>query len=67
MSQRPARPGGRLRSCMTWRGKLNSRPRFGLTDVTFIHVEGLKVSPEAAGRAREVIAALSGLPEAAAA
>jgi FMN-dependent NADH-azoreductase len=43
----------------------------GLTDVTFIHVEGLKVSPEAAeqgvARARQVIAAIAGLPEATAA
>jgi FMN-dependent NADH-azoreductase len=43
----------------------------GLDDVTFIHVEGLKVSPEAAeqgvARARERIAALVGLLEATAA
>ena len=39
----------------------------GLDDVTFIHVEGLKVSTEAAqqgaARAREQIAALAGLPQ----
>lgn len=43
----------------------------GLADVTFIHVEGLKVSPEAAeqgvARARQLIAAIAGLPEATAA
>ena len=43
----------------------------GLTDVTFIHVEGLKVSPEAAekgiARAREAIAGIDGMPEATAA
>jgi FMN-dependent NADH-azoreductase len=43
----------------------------GLDDVTFIHVEGLKVSPEAAeqgiARAREAITAVVGLAEAAAA
>jgi FMN-dependent NADH-azoreductase len=43
----------------------------GLDDVTFIHVEGLKVSPEAAeqgvAKARERIAALVGLLEATAA
>ncbi len=43
----------------------------GLNDVTFIHVEGLKVSPEAAeqgiARGREAIAAIAGLPEATAA
>jgi len=43
----------------------------GLTDVSFIHVEGLKVSPEAAeqgiARARSAIAAIVGLPEATAA
>jgi FMN-dependent NADH-azoreductase len=35
----------------------------GLTDVTFVHVEGLKVSPEAAeqgvARARDAIAAIA--------
>jgi FMN-dependent NADH-azoreductase len=43
----------------------------GLTDVTFIHVEGLKVSSEAAekgiSRAREAIAGIVGMPEATAA
>jgi FMN-dependent NADH-azoreductase len=43
----------------------------GLTEVTFIHVEGLKVSPEAAeqgiARARQLIAAIAGMPEATAA
>jgi FMN-dependent NADH-azoreductase len=43
----------------------------GLTDVTFIHVEGLKVSSEAAkqgiARARETIAAITSMPKAAAA
>jgi FMN-dependent NADH-azoreductase len=43
----------------------------GLTDVTFVHVEGLKVSPEAAeqgvARARQRIAAFAGVPEATAA
>ena len=43
----------------------------GLTDVSFIHVEGLKVSPEAAeqavSRARESIAILAGMRQAAAA
>ena len=43
----------------------------GLTDVTFIHVEGLKVSPEAAeqglARARDAIASAVGLSQAAAA
>jgi FMN-dependent NADH-azoreductase len=43
----------------------------GLEDVTFIHVEGLKVSPEAAeqgiARARDAIAAIVGLPAATAA
>jgi|SRR5579863_856906 len=43
----------------------------GLTDTTFVHVEGLKVSPEAAeqgiARARENIAAITGVPKATAA
>jgi FMN-dependent NADH-azoreductase len=43
----------------------------GLDDVTFIHVEGLKVSPEAAEqgivRARQAVAAVIGLPAATAA
>ena len=43
----------------------------GLTEVTFIHVEGLKVSPDAAeagvARARQLIAAIAGVPEATAA
>lgn len=43
----------------------------GLTDVSFIHVEGLKVSPEAAeqavSRARESIAVLAGMRQATAA
>jgi FMN-dependent NADH-azoreductase len=43
----------------------------GLTDVTFLHVEGFKVSPEAAeqsvARARQLIAAFAGVPEATAA
>jgi FMN-dependent NADH-azoreductase len=43
----------------------------GLTDATFVHVEGLKVSPEAAeqgiARAREQIAAIAGVPKATAA
>jgi FMN-dependent NADH-azoreductase len=43
----------------------------GLTDVTFIHVEGLKVSPEAAEQAikgaRETITAIAGIPQATAA
>ncbi|HLJ21728.1 MAG TPA: FMN-dependent NADH-azoreductase [Stellaceae bacterium] len=43
----------------------------GLTDVSFIHVEGLKISPEAAeqgvARAREAIAAIAELPRATAA
>jgi FMN-dependent NADH-azoreductase len=43
----------------------------GLTDVTFIHVEGLKVSPETAeqaiNRARETIAAIADIPQATAA
>jgi FMN-dependent NADH-azoreductase len=43
----------------------------GLTDVTFIHVERLKVSPEAAeqaiARARETIAAIADIPQATAA
>jgi FMN-dependent NADH-azoreductase len=43
----------------------------GLDDVTFIHVEGLKIGPEAAeqglARARATIAAVAGLPEATAA
>lgn len=43
----------------------------GLTDIAFIHVEGLKVSPEAAEqamtRARETIAAIAGVPQATAA
>lgn len=43
----------------------------GLTDVSFIHVEGLKVSPEAAeqgiARAREAIASVTGTPRATAA
>jgi FMN-dependent NADH-azoreductase len=43
----------------------------GLTDVTFIHVEGLKVSPEAAEQAikgaRETITAIAAIPQAAAA
>jgi FMN-dependent NADH-azoreductase len=43
----------------------------GLTDVSFIHVEGLKVGPEAAEqamtRARETIAAIAGVPQATAA
>ncbi len=43
----------------------------GLTEVIFIHVEGLKVSPEAAeqglARARDTIASAVGLSQAAAA
>jgi FMN-dependent NADH-azoreductase len=43
----------------------------GLTDTTFVHVEGLKVSPEAAergiARARDEIAAIAGVPKATAA
>jgi FMN-dependent NADH-azoreductase len=43
----------------------------GLDDVTFVHVEGLKVSPEAASqgieRARRAIAEIVGVPEASAA
>ena len=43
----------------------------GLSDVTFIHVEGLKVSPEAAeqgvARARESITAIAEFPRASAA
>jgi FMN-dependent NADH-azoreductase len=43
----------------------------GLTDVTFVHVEGFKLNPEAAEqgvtRARELIAAFAGVPEATAA
>lgn len=43
----------------------------GLTDVSFIHVEGLKVSPEAAeqglARARKAIASAAGTPRATAA
>ncbi|HEV2551910.1 MAG TPA: FMN-dependent NADH-azoreductase [Stellaceae bacterium] len=42
----------------------------GLTDVTFIHAEGFKVSPEAeqgVARARQLIAAIAGVPEATAA
>jgi FMN-dependent NADH-azoreductase len=43
----------------------------GLTEVSFIHVEGLKVSPEAAeqgvARAREAIASAAGTPRATAA
>src|SRR5579872_908717 len=43
----------------------------GLTDATFVHVEGLKVSPEAAeqgiARAREQIAVIAGVPKATAA
>jgi FMN-dependent NADH-azoreductase len=43
----------------------------GLTDVSFIHVEGLKASPEAAeqgvARAREAIASAAGTPRATAA
>jgi FMN-dependent NADH-azoreductase len=43
----------------------------GLTDVTFVHAEGFKLSPEAAeqgvARARQLIAAFAGVPEATAA
>jgi FMN-dependent NADH-azoreductase len=43
----------------------------GLTDITFVHVEGLKVSPEAAeqgvARARDAIAAIAGQGRASAA
>lgn len=43
----------------------------GLTDTTFVHVEGLKISPEAAeqgiARAREEIAVIAGVPKATAA